>query len=105
MSDVERRLVTMLHDWHHALTKFGQAWSAVEDLIRAADMIEKLSAELGQVRRERDAAIESLNVIIPISRHCGLCLYNGGAEQCKIVDGCCGGTWRGPCEENGGLSK
>lgn len=73
-----------------------------EKLISMAKLIESMAAELEQVKRERDAAVNDL-AIHKFCHHC---------KHCKrIIDKdsyCCLCTnkdsweWRRPCEENGG---
>lgn len=75
----------------------------------AADMIERLSAELEKAKRERDAAVND------IPRACGYCKHFKTDVECCDIPGCCdnpdcwnisgvnsGWEWRGVCEENSG---
>lgn len=80
---------------------------------RAADLIEQLTAELEQVRRERDAAVEDLR---------GRCYACANARShkkypnlktCEYFSIAVGGyeitrcdkwQWRSPCAENGGVA-
>lgn len=61
----------------------------------AAKMIESLSAELEQVKRERDAAVEDLNA----SRMCRTCAHYGDdgfiSKRCINCASHCLWQWRG----------
>lgn len=80
---------------------------ACKVMSKAADVIERLSAELEQVKRERDAAVKD------IPRACGYCKHFKHDVECCDIPGCCdnpdcwnisgvnsGWEWRGVCKEN-----
>lgn len=58
-------------------------------LREAADALEKLQAELKQVKRERDAAVEGLRVCsIENNKECQYCLYRTARSFCwNCTDG------------------
>lgn len=72
----------------------------------AANMIERLFAELEKTKQERDAAVND------ISRACRYCKHFKQDVECCDIPGCCnnpdwnigginsGWEWRGVCEEN-----
>lgn len=65
----------------------------------AADLIERLSEELDQVKRERDAAINDMRKYYGL---CSTCKHKDGVK-CKLYEeGCkpCKWQWRGVCAEN-----
>lgn len=70
-----------------ALTYIREAADRGE--IHAADALEKLQAELKQVKRERDAAVEGLRVCsIENNMECQYCLYGTARSFCwNCTDG------------------
>lgn len=72
----------------------------------AADLIESLSAELEQVKRERDAAVEDFTEAMKYSEGCIFCKHlnviddDGGCDMPKILPGESCWQWRGVKEEN-----
>lgn len=70
-----------------ALTYIREAADRGE--IHAADALEKLQAELKQVKRERDAAVERLRVCsIENNMECQYCLYRTARSFCwNCTDG------------------
>ena len=80
---------------------------------KSADMIEQLSAEFEQVKRERDAMLVDMKTLAPcdVCMHKKTCCYIS-CEDCKNTDCVCREEcpstrfsmfrWRGPCKENGG---
>ena len=74
----------------------------------ATDLIEELTAELEQVKRERDAAVRDLRE----QNACAHCKhYQPGnlaancEHECMFISGSkTGWQWRGVCEENGGAN-
>lgn len=92
--------VFYVNDWCRHLKKDSHCEDNTEH--EAADMIEQLTAELEQVKRERDAAVND------IPKDCGNCrknFSNRTHQQCEKwpCGKCCGWQWRGPCAENGGV--
>lgn len=64
-----------------ALTYIREAADRGE--IQGADALEKLQAELKQVKRERDAAVEGLRVCsIENNKECQYCLYRTARSFC-----------------------
>lgn len=111
MTEDVKRIIAGLRFCAHAFNCYD--CPATDDLCnmndelqdKAADLIEQLTAELEQVRRERDAAVRDLSV----HDHCALCKH----YDCRIDDSPCRECldskkawalwqWRGPCAENGG---
>lgn len=78
----------------------------------AHDLIEQLTAELKQVKRERDAAVRDLRIAdmsCVLCRHSNLeidCNFECSGCEPKCPCGVCMGNsqyeWRGACAENGG---
>lgn len=70
-----------------ALTYIREAADRGE--IQTADALEKLQAELKQVKRERDAAVEGLRVCsIENNKECQYCLYRTARSFCwNCTDG------------------
>ena len=65
MTDEVKRCVESCREWYVAFSSFGKSnESSVKELLDTADMIESISAELEQVKRERD---EAWNVVEAIS--------------------------------------
>ena len=69
----------------------------------AANLIERIAAELEQVKRERDAAVKDLEVI----KLCALCRNDETKDKLPFACTSCGSgksnwRWRGLCKENGG---
>lgn len=74
---------------------------------KAADMIECLSAELEQVKRERDAAVYdlSLNANCAVCGNYSKCAEWMSARCAEFIDAGNASPffdWRGVCKENGG---
>lgn len=73
----------------------------------AADVIESMTAELEQVKRERNAAIKDANSC-RACKHAKPWNVNSYLVSCdklninKIATGCPYFEWRGPCAQNGG---
>ena len=63
----------------------------------AARLIESLYAELEQVERERDAAVQDLNACCP----CEVCTRSCTYDKVNAYDECADFQWRGP----GGTKK
>lgn len=66
-------------------------------------VIESLSAELEQVKRERDAAVEDVRLAVCDDLKCSTCMYKG--NESHMCDDCdvytfCNWQWRGVKEEN-----
>lgn len=70
-----------------------------------------------QVRSERDAAINDLNLLIQTHGYCGMCRYRKYRVGLKVGEtytkcikgiggrcGACSGEWDGQCAENGGIT-
>lgn len=73
---------------------------------KAADLIESLAAELEQVKRERDAAIEDLETMGEYRPYCDVCLYKDSDATNEPCRSCCEGylvsnwQWRGVKGDN-----
>ena len=67
----------------------GDAYHSNCHFLRIADLIESLSAELEQVKRERDAAVEDLKGL------CDVCAH-------RVT---CDGPWCGDCDEFNGCTS
>ena len=69
----------------------------------AADLIERMAAELEQVKRERDAMVRDLDIY----GGCNVCKYRPHIDD--ACEQCTRGTpkweWRGVCKENGVKNK
>ena len=79
----------------HALTYIREAADRGE--IQAADALEKLQAELEQVKAERDAAVKDLNEFLSMDELCPI-----QCEWCKWNGTYCDGKtpeWRGIKED------
>lgn len=74
----------------------------------AADLIESISAELEQVKRERDAAVEDFTEAMKHSESCIFCKHlnviddDGGCDMPKILPGESCWQWRGAKEVRDG---
>lgn len=98
-----KKLIGVLREyaeWAHA-----NEWEcpiALQDYLEeAADTIEKLQAELEQVKKERDAAVDDLKSVCDDSGDgCGICKHVPCAEK---YGRCIGWQWRG-LRERGGLN-
>jgi len=132
MTDEARHLVAMLHAWHNALNNLGKSGGAVDELIRAADLIEEMSAKAEEDqtviagfeimlssaksaaetwKRRAEAAERDIN---KVSKYypCAVCKHwhLGGCKLAADLDEpnwrCNRDTnrfeWRGLCAENGG---
>ena len=69
---------------------------------KAANLIESISAELEQVKRERDAAVEDVRLAVCDDLKCSTCMYKG--NESHMCDDCdvhtfCNWQWRGVKEE------
>ena len=83
MTDEAKRCVEKLRNTAESLKKDSMAYFSDEDFILAADLIESLAAELEQVKRERDAAVEDLSAHRPCDA-CGLYELQGvRCMQCR----------------------
>lgn len=121
MTDEQKDIAQHMREWHEAFRRYGKGDEpSVKVFLEAADMIEKLSAELEQVKRERDAAIADMEevqgCICQACKHyyqpdpnvrkwscrvlgeywADICDHDGGLLLCGSF------KWRGPCAENGG---
>ena len=78
----------------------------------ATDLIEQLTAELEQVKRERDAAVRDVKSLCAtnyfIGNYCAYCKYNEPDGQCfhncEPYSDKWGWHWRGVCAETGGAN-
>ena len=106
MTEEAKQCVQYCREWYQAFTNKGRGDEpTVKEFLEVADLIESLSAELEQVKRERDAAVEDL------SDHgmlCVLCMHENKAvdeEPCKscshasTVNRHTNWQWRGVKEE------
>lgn len=83
----------------------GLCLIAEPDLTTIADIIEQLSSELEQVKRERDAAINELKDAVEACEYCKKFAKRSFCSELENCDECCGWEWRGPCAENGGADN
>ena len=61
MTDEAKRCVESCREWYQAFSNKGKGNEpSVKELLTTADLIESLAAELEQVKRERDAAVEDI---------------------------------------------
>ena len=63
--------------------------------------IADLEKQLSESQRREKAAVEDIELILRCNQNCGLCEFNGGAEQCETANGVCQAKWRGPQDEKG----
>lgn len=111
MTDEIKKLVTDLREdaeWAQA-NEWETPITLGDNLTAAADLIESLSAELEQVKRERDAAVEDLHLWGCFScKHagyshseiCASCVYNRNRIAKGYVSGKNRYEWRGVKEES-----
>lgn len=99
--------VFYVNDWCRHLKKDSHCEDNTEH--EAADMIEQLTAELEQVKRERDAAVWELGSGKSCCASCKHDDTRGRDEPCRtclksinLFDTPSRYEWRGPCAENGG---
>lgn len=107
MTDEAKRCVETCREWYQAFTNFGRGDErSVKDLLAVGNMIESLAAELEQVKRERDAAVEDMQKT-PITL-CNACAHYHTAFPCaggKYTDkihlsiACSMFEWRGVKED------
>lgn len=71
-------------EWCH-----GNGTRSLED--DAADLIESISVELEQVKRERDAAVADINMCCP----CDVCTRSCTSYKVNPYDECAEFEWRG----------
>ena len=65
MTDKAKRCAQDCREWYVAFCKMGKGdEKCVKDFLEIADLIETLSAELEQVKRERDAALDDMDNIV-----------------------------------------
>lgn len=70
-------------------------------ITKAADLIKQLTAELEQVKRERDAAVKELSRAVDACEYCGKTVKMQNCPKWQECSECCGWEWRGVCAENG----
>lgn len=117
MMDDVKRLAQNCREWHKVFCIFGKGGiSHVEALKETADLIESLAAELEQVKRERDglnillaqaqsmletrtrerdAAVQDLNMSCP----CEVCARSCQYDKVNPYDECADFMWRGVKED------
>ena len=73
--------------------------------LEAADLLESLSNELEQVKRERDAAVEDMELMGEYRPYCQVCAHVNSDSKQEPCFSCCEGyminnwQWRGAKEE------
>ena len=104
MSDDAKRIVQDMREWHEAFRKYGKDGErCVKAFLEAADLIENLSVELEQVKRERDAAIADMEGIQ--GNICRVCKHyyqpdpHVGKWSCRVL----GEYWADICDHDGEL--
>lgn len=121
MTNEEKQIIEKLRDgwcYYYRPSKDGYNSDMEFSTDKIADLIERLTTELEQVRRERDAAINYIHGIANEEEVCigckysvdfGVCNKDGAPTElwgCKCGSGA-GRTdyweWRGGCDENGGI--
>lgn len=97
MTDEAKRCVETCREWYQVFVNFGRGDErSVNELLAVADLIESLSAELEQVKDERDGLLKQLR------GDCGICAH---WQECVDSDfACCHSypncwQWRGVQEE------
>lgn len=96
-SEMDDTLTTTdVHDLYDAV-EIGR-----DKLFEMADLIEQLTAELEQVKRERDAAVKELSSAVDACEYCSKLDTRLTCPEWQECNKCCGWKWRGPCAENGG---
>ncbi len=110
MKDEEKRIAAVLRQWEESFVLFGKGHQrCVRDLGKAANLIEKLSADRDTWKRRCEAAMKELNRIADcescenwkrsrLTDACSRCVKIGSIEGKHNY------IWRGPCGENGGAS-
>ena len=99
MSDEAKRIVQGIDTLRGAFMSRGAipVADAIRDLGRAADFIEDLSEELERVRRERDAAIDDIELGVC----CETCKHDNDDDEERFCHGCIRATCRGNWEWRG----
>lgn len=101
---IERDAAAQIERDQAELANYQQLKKALQD--KGFSSLEAVFAALEQVKRERDAAVKSLEYYSA----CRDCQYYNKSEPCDIVEnipfgGKCGDwKWRGLCAGNGGVS-
>ena len=102
MNEEARTIVGKLRCAETELKEVGAAYFEEDDFGSAADLIESLSAQLDQVTRERDAAVEDLKYVGKIDgTFCEICKHQPeeDCEKRKFENMDCF-EWRGVEEES-----
>lgn len=86
MTDEAKRCVESCREWYQAFSNMGKGNEpSVKELLTTANLIESLCAELEQVKRERDAAVDDITESAPCFA-CKNFRRNGG--ECKGAKSC-----------------
>ncbi len=105
MTDEEKHIVAVLHQWKDSLVLFGKGHQrCVRDLGKAANMIEKLSSDCDAWKCRSEAAERDIETLLMEGcAGCDFCAYFGICSRGEVHDTYCEPKWRGPREENGGI--
>ena len=93
--DIEKLIETLRQRGIAYMRAYGRYCSICNEVITALSTLqaenEKLRAELGQVKRERDAAVSwAQKYTESIDRPCVACKHNTGDYVCTAICGNCG---------------